>query len=79
LVAAINIFVPAAEKLGVMIDSTAQAECYVLDSIARIEPLLGLPLSQFESGVEQMTETWATRPQQLAESLFTERKVQCAS
>lgn len=70
LAAALDIFTDAAEKLGVPLESVAEAETYVLESIAGMETLAALKCGELEAGVESLIETWAKRPQQLAESLF---------
>lgn len=70
LAAAIHVFSPAAAKIGVLIDGTAEAEAYVGESLASLVPLESLTCDQLESGVDKVMESWGSRPQQLAEALF---------
>lgn len=70
MTAAIAVFVPAAEKIGVMIDAGAVANAYASESIASLEPADAVARSEFESCVDLAIETWNERPKQLAESLF---------
>ena len=70
LATAISIFSAAAEAIGVSIDGTSEAAIYVKQSVAELDRLADLPCDQLEVGVDQLTETWANRPKQLAESLF---------
>lgn len=68
---AISIFVPAANKIGVMIDSETEAEGYVAESIADLERLADLPCDKLEKGVDAIADAWGQRPKRLAESLFS--------
>ena len=70
MTAAIEVFVPAAEKIGIVIDANAVASAYAAESIASLEPADTMPMSEFENGVDLAIETWGERPKQLAESLF---------
>lgn len=70
LVAAIGVFAPAATEIEIEIDIEAHAASYVSESVAALEALADKPAKDLERGVETVTESWSTRPQRLAESIF---------
>lgn len=70
LAAAVNVFHPAAEKIGLQMDAEGESRQYVADSIADLESLLDLPASNLESGVNDVVSKWENRPRRMAEALI---------
>lgn len=70
LTAAISVFVPAANAVGVAIDGGEAAAAYVAESITEFDPLLDLPMNEFTSKLNGLSETWAERPARLAAEIM---------